>query len=116
VAAANEVRRLEYHDFSRNGQPSVLFPNGDNLRKKNQAKIKIKQQPRPRIARLWPSQILVQTLLKHDLVDCVLAEDISDNVGRWGENDFVCLEWHDIPAASRWTESNRFHSKRPSSS
>jgi hypothetical protein len=51
---------------------------------------KIKQQEGPDL-HVCGSANFVQTLLKHDLVD-VLADDISDHVGRW--KTIVC-RWHD---------------------
>jgi hypothetical protein len=60
---------------------------------------KIKQQEGPDL-HVYGSANLVQTLLKHDLVDA-LAEDISDYVRRW--KTIVCL-WHD-PSSLQVTES-----------
>jgi len=58
-------------------QPS-LFLNGDIAEKIT----KIKQQEGPDL-HVYGSAILVQTLLKHDLVDAFWLDDISDNVGQW---------------------------------
>ena len=58
-------------------QPSV-FLNGDIAEKI----AKLKQQDGPDL-HVYGSANLVQTLLKHDLVDAIWLKIFSDNVGRW---------------------------------
>ena len=58
----DQVRRLEYHDVW--WMAAVLFSSGDIAEKV----AKIKQQPGPDL-HVWGSGNLIQTLIKHDLVD-----------------------------------------------
>src|ERR1700731_2316076 len=67
-------------------QPSV-FLNGDIAEKI----AKIKQQEGPDL-HVYGSANLVQTLIKHDLVDAFWLKIYPDNIGRW--KTIVC-RWHD---------------------
>ena len=65
--------------------PSV-FLNADIAKKV--AEIKGQPGPDPHVR---GSGNLLQTLIKHDLVDVLLADDLSDNVGR---RKAVVCRWH----------------------
>ena len=82
-------------------QPSV-FLSGDIAEKVS----KLKQQPGPDL-HVYGSANVLQTLLKHDLVDEILAKDISDNIGQW--ETLVCRWRHSCgvqgersPSLSKW--------------
>jgi dihydrofolate reductase len=67
-------------------QPSV-FLSGDVAEKVAE----LKQREGPDL-HIWGSSNLLQTLMKNDLIDALLANDLSGDVGRWKAS--VC-GWHD---------------------
>jgi dihydrofolate reductase len=91
---SDQVRRLEYHDFSR--REAVRFSQRDIA----ETITRIKQQEGPDL-HVYGSANLVQTLMKHDLVDAFWLKIFPVTLGS-GKRLFADGT---IPAAFKVTES-----------